>query len=95
MDGGPVPVLFLVLVLDLYRFRHQGWRDVPASGPCCVQGLPPSAVPYTGSISCLAAYGYYEALSIRTEKITLQTTNFLIPGKTEDRQISDVHLGLM
>ena len=43
-----------------------------------------------------AVYGYYEALSIRTEKITLETSKL---PESVDRlrivQISDVHLGLI
>jgi hypothetical protein len=43
-----------------------------------------------------AVYGYYEALNIRTEKITLQTSKL---PESVDRlrivQISDVHLGLI
>jgi len=94
-------VLFLfiswVLALDLYRvlvrvaeiFLHQ---HLAALGPSLhLQFLLPLVLSIV-----TAVYGYYEALNIRTEKITLQTSKL---PESVDRlrivQISDVHLGLI
>lgn len=94
-------VLFLFcswsLALDLYRiviktgemFLH---RDLAAFRPSPHLRF---LIPCVFSL-VTAVYGYYEALGIRTEKITLQTTK--LPDSVERLrivQISDVHLGLI
>jgi predicted MPP superfamily phosphohydrolase len=52
-------------------------------------------IPLLASIS-IGAYGYFEALNIRTERITIETPKISKEtGKLRIVQISDVHLGLI
>lgn len=83
--------------IDIYRlFVH-------LAGPAFHKDLSsfiPSArlafyIPFLASIS-IAAYGYIEALNIRTERVEIRTAK--IPddiGRLRIAQISDVHIGLI
>jgi predicted MPP superfamily phosphohydrolase len=45
---------------------------------------------------CISVYGYFEALNIKTEKITIRSPKVPAePGRLRVVQISDVHLGLI
>ena len=82
---------------DIYRFLHFGARHLV--------GSPLSGAILSARHFCLLAiilsvtavfYGYFEALNIRTEHLTVKTDK--LPGKIQKVrvvQISDVHLGLI
>ena len=94
-------ILFLFssssLILDLYRLLI---RSAELVQQAAYANLKPTAgvlfyLPLIVSL-LVAAYGYGEALNIRTERITIRTPK--IPasvGKVRIVQISDVHLGLI
>lgn len=52
------------------------------------------AVPALVSVCCFA-YGYFEALDVGTEKITIKTDKLQPGAAVKIAQISDVHLGVM
>jgi len=82
---------------DIYRLFHYGARQLT--------GMPLSGFILSARYFCLLAiilsvtvvfYGYFEALNIRTEHLTVKTDK--LPGKIQRVrvvQISDVHLGLI
>ncbi len=94
-------VLFLFfsssIVLDVYRLCAYLSGVIFNKNLSAV--IPPARLsffmPLVISI-CIATYGYFEALNIRPEKITIKTSK--IPKEIETLrivQISDVHLGLI
>jgi hypothetical protein len=94
-------VLFLflcaALAMDIYRLVV--WLFGLAAKKSMASLLPsPKAVFFVPLAFALlaSAYGYFEALNIRTEKITIRTSK--LPPDVERlkiAQISDVHLGLI
>jgi len=85
------------LLLDLYLLVASGAglllkKDIMAVLP---SGRFAFFAPFALA-AVLAAYGYFDALNIRTEKLTIKTSK-LPPGVERLRivQISDVHLGLI
>jgi predicted MPP superfamily phosphohydrolase len=93
-------VLFLFLcaslVFDLYALtvRAAGWAKAPIAMP---RVAPPASFWISlGVALAVCVYGYFEALSIRTERLVIATEK-LPPGTDRLRiaQISDVHLGLI
>lgn len=87
---------FLSLCFDLYGLaaRMAGWLRVPAFLPRVAPIVSFSVSLWLASAICL--YGYFEALSIRTERLVIETDK--LPEGTDRltiAQISDVHLGLI
>ena len=84
-------------VTDIYRLSvHTGGlilnKDLSFLGPSAVSSF---LLPLIVSIS-IAAYGYFEALNIRTERIIINTPKLSKEiGRLTIVQISDVHIGLI
>lgn len=94
-------VLFLFfccsLVLDIFGFsvRIAGWVTRSDLSAVLLSARTSFLVSLGLSLS-LCAYGYFEALDIRTEKIRIETAK--LPARVERLtivQISDVHLGMI
>jgi uncharacterized protein len=87
----------LSLAIDLYRLLLHGaglalHQDYSAYAPT---GRSAFLLAFSGAV-CIAVYGYFEALNIRTERLVIESAK--IPaniGKIKIVQISDVHLGLI
>lgn len=84
-------------VTDIYRLSvHTGGlllkKDLSFLGPSVVSSF---LLPFIVSI-LIALYGYFEALNIRTERITINTPKLSKEtGRLTIVQISDVHIGLI
>ena len=85
------------VITDIYRlFVHTGGllvrKDLSFLGPSPVSSF---LLPLVISV-LIAVYGYFEALNIRTEKITINTPKISKEtGRLTIVQISDVHIGLI
>lgn len=94
-------VLFLFfsvsVIIDLYRLAvyAAGFLFRKDLSPISISNGYAFAVPLVLSVA-VAAYGYFEAKSIRTERVVIKTPK--IPaeiGKITIAQVSDVHVGLI
>ncbi len=85
------------IVLDLVSLavRIAGWVTHPELGGLVIPGKTRFFISACLSL-IICTYGYFEALNIRTERLTIETTK--LPAGTDRLtivQISDVHLGLI
>jgi predicted MPP superfamily phosphohydrolase len=88
---------FLSLAIDLYRLLLRAGGLVFRADVSYLAPSPQLALIITLLVTAaIASYGFFEARSIRTEKITIRSPK--IPkerGAIKIAQISDVHLGLI
>lgn len=85
------------LVIDFYRLCLYGIELVTKKDVAHIRPSPQIsfALPLILS-SVISVYGYFEALNIRTERLTIRTPKITKEtGRVRIVQISDVHLGLI
>jgi hypothetical protein len=88
---------FCSLLVDLYRVAVSTGGMMVKQDPAMLLPSPRVALLISTIVSAaILCYGYFEALSIRTERVVIKSPK--IPYQTEGitiAQISDVHLGLI